>query len=427
MTIIRVFSVLLILALICGCTDVVFLQGSLSVQSDPGSAEIYLDSEYKGTTPAIIHGIGPGPHYLELRHARYPAWTQNVSIIPGQTLDIVADLSENLVPSVTAECIPPVNSSSVSYESTCIYSPGDKILLSGDAVWPLRRTERNVTLLIRNTDNESDPVQQFYAPINLDFSYNFTIPAGSLDHGSYRITATLPDGTKAETGILVESPADKNLRTLRSILKEYYSTHTYNQSDFFVCADMALDVWNMVRTKGMQAKIAAGNIENSSVKINEYNHAWVLAEYSSGSWIALETTTGYLVPNNSAYYKGVFFGTPRDFKTYINLMQDYNDEVYRISNMTRSYNEKVALYNPEVDLLNSRLSIYNSQYVDRDLSYEEYVAGLALKNQIDSQKLAITKMKGELGQLLISIEAEQTALAGIRTQMETLIEKGKSL
>jgi hypothetical protein len=153
----------------------------------------------------------------------------------------------------------------------------------------------------------------------------------------------------------------------------------------------------------------------------------VLAEYSSGSWVALETTAGYLVPNNSAYYRGIFFDTPRDFKTYMDLMQDYNDEVYRIANLTQSYNEKVAEYNPEVNTLNSLLSTYNTRYVDRQLTQDEYVAGLGLKNQIDSQKLVVTKLKGELGQLFTSIEAEKTALAGIRSRIEALVVKGQSL
>ena len=39
-----------------------------------------------------------------------------------------------------------------------------------------------------------------------------------------------------------------------------HATHTYSEADLFVCADIAVNVWNMVKIKGINARIAAGNV-----------------------------------------------------------------------------------------------------------------------------------------------------------------------
>jgi len=58
---------------------------------------------------------------------------------------------------------------------------------------------------------------------------------------------------------------------------------------------MAVDVWNMVKTKGINARIAAGNIDKPHADWKEFNHAWVVAEAAPRKWIALETTGVNLV------------------------------------------------------------------------------------------------------------------------------------
>ena len=55
--------------------------------------------------------------------------------------------------------------------------------------------------------------------------------------------------------------------TICKILSDYHKTHSYigteagAAQDIFVCGDMACDVWDMVRTQGIEAKIVAGNVE----------------------------------------------------------------------------------------------------------------------------------------------------------------------
>jgi hypothetical protein len=74
---------------------------------------------------------------------------------------------------------------------------------------------------------------------------------------------------------------------------------------------MALDMWNIVKTQGIDTKICAGNIQENlsdyltdtskSISDRYYNyfsnmnHAWILAEVEPLKYVAVETTRGYLV------------------------------------------------------------------------------------------------------------------------------------
>jgi hypothetical protein len=103
---------------------------------------------------------------------------------------------------------------------------------------------------------------------------------------------------------------------LSQIVSDYCRSHTYSPQDSFVCGDMACDVWNMVKTKGIPAKIQVGNVQSDINSLSAANHAWVLAEVSPGKWIALEATAGRLVftDENPRYYRGWSFDNPRQLK-----------------------------------------------------------------------------------------------------------------
>ncbi len=145
----------------------------------------------------------------------------------------------------------------------------------------------------------------------------------------------------AVTNIDKTNDVPSNIEIVENIVNEYHKIHTYSESDFFVCADMAIDVWNQVKSKGINAKICAGNIDKDILKdsesLREYlskqNHAWVLAETSPFKWVALETTGGYLVwgesiedeslVKNDLYYGGFCFYNPKEFKKCIDLRRNY--------------------------------------------------------------------------------------------------------
>ena len=121
-----------------------------------------------------------------------------------------------------------------------------------------------------------------------------------------------------------ETPYEKNIKIVREIAQDYHSTHTYlgvqtgQSSDMYVCIDMAKDVWNMIKTRGINAVIEVGNVNKNISTINDVNHAWVLAEVGPEQWLAVETTGGFVVfeDENPRYYAGMQFDTPADMKEY---------------------------------------------------------------------------------------------------------------
>lgn len=116
---------------------------------------------------------------------------------------------------------------------------------------------------------------------------------------------------------------------VEKIVKYYHETHVYSTWDLFVCSDMAAEVWNMLKARGISAVIAVGDIEKSIDDIVKSTHAWVLAEVAPGEYLALETTGGRVVTRseNPLYYRGWSFESPAKIKDYTRLIWEYNIRV----------------------------------------------------------------------------------------------------
>jgi hypothetical protein len=57
--------------------------GTLQLTSSPAGAEIYLDNQYRGSTPSTISGVVPGSHILEFRKSGYKGWKATVTVPSG--------------------------------------------------------------------------------------------------------------------------------------------------------------------------------------------------------------------------------------------------------------------------------------------------------------------------------------------------------
>jgi hypothetical protein len=78
--------VLVVLAVfLAGCTAPAPLleTGSIQVTSTPSGAGVYLDNEYKGTTPVTLRAVTAGTHTVEVRLDGYERWTTPVSFTKG--------------------------------------------------------------------------------------------------------------------------------------------------------------------------------------------------------------------------------------------------------------------------------------------------------------------------------------------------------
>lgn len=141
----------------------------------------------------------------------------------------------------------------------------------------------------------------------------------------------------------------KKVQLVENIAKSYYDTHTYQNNDVFDCDNMAQDVWDMLKAKGINAKIQIGNIDISSpITLKDVNHAWILAEIEPDKYIAVETTGGYIVygETNPNYYRGFSFKDPKNYRSFT--------ELYKIEQF------QLADYNNEIDYYNRFVKVYNN-------------------------------------------------------------------
>lgn len=143
-----------------------------------------------------------------------------------------------------------------------------------------------------------------------------------------------------------------NYARLTRMLNEYRSAHTYSMDDLFVCVDMANDICNMIKTRGMDADLVVGRVDEDTSGLSDWeylstmNHAWVIAEIEPGSWVPVEATGGFIVPTADPKYEfythGVRFNRSADFKTFIEL-RHRDTEVCREANaMAERFNERFA-------------------------------------------------------------------------------------
>lgn len=147
-------------------------------------------------------------------------------------------------------------------------------------------------------------------------------------------------------------PATKRLdkmQIIELIAAAFHKTHTYTLAGDFVCLDMAIDVWNQLRTNGIEAKIMGGNIKENVTTWNyrqlarESNHAWVVAKLSPTEKVAIETTAGTVIKpgmeNSSAYFKGIEFDTPGEIKRFDSLRKKANEVCRDASELIKDWND----------------------------------------------------------------------------------------
>jgi len=81
-----VFVLVSCFILAAGCLKVAQTEtGTLRFASSPAGAEVYLDGEYRGTTPATLAEVATGNHTLEYRYPGYTTWKETVDVPSGSS------------------------------------------------------------------------------------------------------------------------------------------------------------------------------------------------------------------------------------------------------------------------------------------------------------------------------------------------------
>lgn len=89
-----IFSILILLFIfsIFSANAQQLKSGSLSINSNPSGAKVYLDNDYKGETPLNLKNISTGQYSLRMSLTGYEDWTSTVVVLPILTVRISADL-----------------------------------------------------------------------------------------------------------------------------------------------------------------------------------------------------------------------------------------------------------------------------------------------------------------------------------------------
>jgi len=112
-----------------------------------------------------------------------------------------------------------------------------------------------------------------------------------------------------DSSYVLEDQEEGEFSILKNVLTEYHRTHTYSTPDFFVCSDMAIEVWNILKTKGIRSVIYAGIVDKNVYwkgnldYLKKMDHAWVLAEFALSNMDCFR---------NNGWLFGVFGGSGRN-------------------------------------------------------------------------------------------------------------------
>lgn len=157
-----------------------------------------------------------------------------------------------------------------------------------------------------------------------------------------------------------DEQVSEKISEIEKIASDYHKQHIYTEIDLFVCTDMSIEIWNLLKSKNISSKICVGNIETKPSNYSSYaqeidmmNHAWVLAMASENSYVAIETTGGYIVYGyneglvsdniSSNYYNYPCFDTPRQFKSFLDLRSDYLNVCQETQKIINYWNENIAV------------------------------------------------------------------------------------
>jgi hypothetical protein len=81
--IVLIILIFCVFVLLSGCLSNESYKGTIQLTSSPSGAEVYLDNQFKGSTPCTITNVDQGNHTLEFRYPGYQSWSTGVTVTSG--------------------------------------------------------------------------------------------------------------------------------------------------------------------------------------------------------------------------------------------------------------------------------------------------------------------------------------------------------
>ncbi|MDD1700103.1 MAG: PEGA domain-containing protein [Methanoregula sp.] len=196
MTLKIVFSILVCFVIVSGCiSGLDTAKSNLQFTSSPSGAEVYINNQYRGSTPCTISDIETGNYTLEMRYPGYQTWSTGISVSSGSSnfyaalTPLLSQQPQNITPQITT---PPVKitvqasrdtmiiGNSNSFSGTCTGCDSVELTLFGPGYY-----EQGVSLDQPKTNSVGS------------WSYTWN-PGYSIQSGHYTLVANNPDKTTSD-------------------------------------------------------------------------------------------------------------------------------------------------------------------------------------------------------------------------------------
>lgn len=233
---------------------------------------------------------------------------------------------------------------------------------------------------------------------------------------------SMPSYKKEETVIIEKDGNELIIAELQDLVTKYYETHEYSKEDFFVCTDMAIDLWNQCKVKGFKGYIVIGSLDKRFPQENEFNHAWVVIEPYPNQFIALDATSGTVDLENERYYNGYYFLNPKGIKDYQDLSDKYQNQILYYDIVIKRYNEVYSDYVNSLSKLNNDVDAYNQKYAGRLLNAFHSENAMNLEIQIEAERFEVNRLESELESLAYQIYSEKNKLNQLLRDIQNLPE-----
>jgi hypothetical protein len=186
----EILVIIFISILLAGCiTSQPAGKGTIQLTSSPAGAEIYLDSQYKGTTPSTISEIELGNHTLEFRSKGYKSWKAVVTVPPG-TSNYFAALTAQ--PGTEQGTVINPTATAAILSTVTIKTNKDRMLIGDSTIFSGTTTGmNNVALTLWGPGYYANgiPLGQVKVDANDAWSYTWN-PGTAIQSGTYTIIAS---------------------------------------------------------------------------------------------------------------------------------------------------------------------------------------------------------------------------------------------
>lgn len=136
------------------------------------------------------------------------------------------------------------------------------------------------------------------------FGFGYALSDDHLSTGLLQHAPVIEQGGDAPRTPLEE--------TLLEVAQQSFHEHTYMLDEGYVCVETTVDVWNLLKTRGIDSTIMIGNYSSPCEDFSCANHAWIVVDTPTDH-VAIQTTRGYISHDPLAFV-GMRFANPKEFQ-----------------------------------------------------------------------------------------------------------------